>query len=257
MTGLWQPVLQLSGWGQEWAGAALLVFLRVGAVMAVMPGFGEQTVPMRVRLALTLAFAAVVLPAVGHRIEAADPLANGGAEIAIGLMLGLGLRLFVLALATAGAIAAQAASLSQLFAGAGAEPQPALGHLFTVAGLAIAMAAGLHVKAAALLILSYDLLPAGQMPPAPEAAEWGTGLVSDVFALAFSLAAPFVLASMVYNLALGVINRAMPQLMVAFIGAPALTAGGLVLLALAAAPALAHWLVALDRFLTLPLGGGG
>ena len=45
------------------------------------------------------------------------------------------------------------------------------------------------------------------------------------FALALSLAAPFVIASLLYNVALGVINKAMPQLMVAFVGAPAITCG--------------------------------
>ena len=54
------------------------------------------------------------------------------------------------------------------------------------------------------------------------------------FALAFSLAAPFVTAALLYNIALGVINRAMPQLSVTFIGAPALTAGGLLLILVAA-----------------------
>ena len=40
---------------------------------------------------------------------------------------------------------------------------------------------------------------------------------------------------------LGVINRAMPQLMVAFVGAPAITAAGLLLLALAAPILLDIW----------------
>ena len=48
--------------------------------------------------------------------------------------------------------------------------------------------------------------------------------------LAFTLAAPFVLVSVLYNLTLGVINRAMPQLMVVFVGAPVITGLGLAVL---------------------------
>ena len=70
--------------------------------------------------------------------------------------------------------------------------------------------------------------------PAADVAAWGTARVAQAFALGFSLAAPFVIAGFAYNLALGAINRAMPQLMVAFIGAPAITAGGLLILMLAA-----------------------
>ncbi|MFT4149096.1 MAG: flagellar biosynthetic protein FliR [Paracoccaceae bacterium] len=253
MRELLAPLAELSGQGEDWLWTAFLVFLRVGAVMALLPGFGEQVVPMRVRLAATVAFTAIVLPAVADGLGQGNPVLQAAGEVAAGLILGTGLRLLVLALQTAGAIAAQATSLAQLFAGAEAEPQPAIGHVLTVAGLALAMAAGLHVKVAALLVLSYQLLPAGQMPAAGEAAAWGTGAAGHCFALAFSLAAPFVLASTVYNLALGAINRAMPQLMVSFIGAPALTAGGLVLLVLAAPAALTIWRAALDSFLASPL----
>ena len=62
--------------------------------------------------------------------------------------------------------------------------------------------------------------------------QWGIDKVSGAFAMAFRLAAPFVIVSVLYNITLGVINRAMPQLMVAFVGAPVITAGGLALLAL-------------------------
>ncbi|MFN3936844.1 MAG: flagellar biosynthetic protein FliR, partial [Gemmobacter sp.] len=206
-----------------------LVFVRVGGVMALLPAFGEQTVPVRVRLALALAFSAVVTPAVFPLSHAQMPASLAAAilaEAATGLMLGAGFRLLVLALATAGAMAAQATSLAQLFGGTGTEPQAAISNLLVVSGLAIAAASGLHVRAAEGLILSYTLFPPGLAPPAADAAVWGLSHVSRAFALAFTLAMPFLAGSLIYNVALGVINRAMPQLMVAFIGAGPRPAGG-------------------------------
>ena len=44
----------------------------------------------------------------------------------------------------------------------------------------------------------------------------------------------------------------MPQLMVAFVGAPVITAGGLFLLCLSAPIILRVWLAALDSFITSP-----
>ena len=76
--------------------------------------------------------------------------------------------------------------------------------------------------------------PVGKMLAAPDLAEWGVLQVGRAFSLAFSLALPFVIAALLYNLALGIVNRAMPALAVSFIGAPALTLGGLILFALAA-----------------------
>ena len=247
---------QLVGSVQQLLQPATLVFLRVGAAMAVLPGFGEQAIPARIRLALALAFTAVVLPAVAHRHDAPGLLLPAAAEVSAGLLIGLSLRVMVLALSMAAAIAAQAASLSQLFASAGAEPQPALGTLLTLAALALAMQAGLHVKLAALFILSHDLLPAGRFPAAADVLAFGSGHVASAMALAFSLALPFTLAAILWNVALGAVNRALPQLMVAFIGAPALALGGLILTALCVPIMLAIWLAAFDARLVAPFSGG-
>lgn len=234
-----------------------IVLLRVGAAVAVLPAFGERMLPMRVRLAAALAFTLVVTPAVAGRIA---PLAAPGevvgffllTETAAGLALGLMLRLFVLALQTAGAIVAQTISLSQLFGGAAPEPQPVVANVLTMAALALAAAMGLHVRLAEYLILSYDMLPPGRLPEARELAAWGLGWVAASFALAFTLAAPFVIGSALYNVAIGAINRAMPSLMVSFIGAPAQVLGGIALLAVLLPVMLGLWWEAFSRALTLP-----
>lgn len=238
-----------------------VAFLRIGAAMALLPGFGEATVPARVKLSLALAFTAIVAPAVFAVIAprtgtAAALLACLATETLVGLALGLVLRLAVLALEIAGTIAAQSASLSQMF-GAGGEPMPAISHLLVVAGLALAMTAGLHARIAGVLILSYDILPPGAFPDAETIRGWSIAHVAHAFAIAFGLAAPFVIASAVYNVALGAINRAMPQLMVSFVGAPALTLGALALLAIAAPAALSLWLGMLDALLADPFGPPG
>ena len=113
--------------------------------------------------------------------------------------------------------------------------------LSVLAGLALAAMTGLHVRAAELLIFSYDLFPPGMLPEGRDLALWGVGRVSHAFALSFSLAAPFVIASVIYNLALGVINRAMPQLMVAFVGAPMMIGAGILLLAISIMGMLVIW----------------
>ncbi len=236
-----------------------LVFLRVGAMMALVPAFGERMVPLRLRLALSLAFSVVIAPAVAP--DVVGGLGNGtrtavfvAAEFCSGLALGIALRLFILSLQTAGAIAAQATSLSQLFGGASVEPQPAIAHLFVISALALATMAGLHVRLAELLILSYELFPPGRLPTPSDVAAWGVARIGEAFALAFVLSAPFVIASLVYNLALGAINRAMPQLMVAFVGAPAITLGTMVLLLLGTPLILAEWHRHLLEFITQPWG---
>ncbi len=253
MNALIAQLMQAAGVTQDWLWPAALVFLRVGAAMALMPAFGEQVVPQRVRLVLAVAFTAIVLPAVAGDMQPlpALPLA-AAAEVLAGLGLGIGLRLFVLALQTAAAIVAQTTSLSQLFAGATPEPQPAIGNLLTMASLALAVQAGLHVRAASLLVMSYDIWPAGRFPAAADLAHWGLERVVAATVLALSLAAPFVIGSVIYNVALGVINRAMPQMPVSLVGAPLMTGAALVLMALTTPLILALWLQGFNAFLANP-----
>lgn len=237
---------------QEALALGFAVLMRVGAAMAVLPAFGEQSVPMRLRLALAVAFTLIVAPAVAPAVAAAGPGTGLWlAEPVIGLCFGLSLRLMVMALQIAGTIAAQATSLAQMFAGT-AEPLPVIGQVLTVAGLAAAVTMGLHLAVAEALIATYSLFPPGILPPAGDLLAWGTGRIAGTFALAFGLAMPFTIAALIYNVALGVINRAMPQLMVAFVGAPALTLGGLLLLWLAAPVMLSAWLAALAAVLERP-----
>lgn len=234
------------------------VLLRVSAFVSVLPAFGERSVPTRVKMGLAIAFTAIVAPALGDRFAPLDFAAFARlavTEIIVGLLLGLMVRLFVLGLQTAGSIAAQATSLSQILGGAAVEPVPAMGFLLVMAGMTLAVMTGLHVRAAEYAILSYTLFPAGNLPNAADVARWGMGQVATVFALAFSLAAPFVIASLIYNLAMGAINRAMPQLMVAFVGAPVITFGGLFILFAATPLLLTIWVDAVNDFLANPLGG--
>lgn len=240
MTGLQEAIDWMEGSGLALFWSGFLCFLRIGAVMALLPAFGDQAVPARFRLVLTLGLTLAVAPTIA---EPAD-IRPGSmlAEAAIGLALGAGFRLFVVALQVAGAMAAQSTSLAQIFAGAGAEPQSAISSLLTMAALALAFSIGLHLRAVEALILSHQLLPQGRFPLATDMADWGLAQIRRCFALAFSLAAPFLIGGMLYNAALGAINKAMPTLMVAFVGAPALTLGGLVLLAICAPLMLAAWL---------------
>lgn len=239
-----------------WLG--FVVFLRVSAMMFVVPGFGERSVPSRVKLGLAGAFTLIIAPAVASSIPPA-PIALVAKivvlapEIVTGLFYGLMLRFFIFALQVAGSIAAQSTSLAQIFGGsAGADPQPAIGHLLVAAGLALAAMMGLHVQVAAYLLLSYEMIPPGIIISSELVARLGVAEVGNSFALGFQLSAPFVIASLIYNVILGVINRAMPQLLVSFVGAPAITAGGLFLMAVAVPIMLTIWFGVFSNFMMSP-----
>lgn len=241
--------------GSFWIG--LVVFLRVGAMMMAMPALGEQMIPARFKLFIALMMTTVVTPAVAPHLDLPEPTLNVflyaiATETIAGLFMGMMLRMFVMAIQVAGAMAAQSTSLSQILGSAGMDPLPAIGQILFMATLALLMTTGFHVKAAMFIMLSYEILPALEFPNPADVAEAGAMRVSKTVSLAFTLAAPFVILSVLYNLTLGVINKAMPQLMVAFVGAPVITFGAMAMLLVAAPLMLTVWFEAFEAFLVAP-----
>jgi len=254
-----EGLAQLLDMGEGALAGLALVFMRVGGIVALLPGFGEASVPLRIRLGIAIAFTMVVWPMLAEDLIAVDPgrpfLVLMLIEAGTGLLLGLSFRLLVMALQFAGSVAAQSTSLAHLLgASVTPDPLPALGNILVIGAITLAMISGLHVKAAIAMAGSYALLPLGAAPSGADVAAWGTARVADAFAFGFTLAAPFVIAAFVYNVALGAINKAMPQLMVAFVGAPAITAASILILLLAAPVILGVWNGRLDALLSAPLG---
>jgi flagellar biosynthetic protein FliR len=240
---------------------AVGVFTRIGAALFLVPGFGERAVPVRLRLGAALALAVllmpIIAPTVDHSPRHASALAHViMAEAMVGLAIGLSFRLLIIALQIAGSVAAQNLSISQMFGvGVAPEPEPTIATLLGLGGIVLALVAGLHVHLVAALAGLYRVLPFGLFPGSGELAEWTTARVAEVFSLGLSLALPFIAIGFAYNLALGALSRAMPQLLVALVGAPLLIGLGLTVLYLSLPEMLASWGVVLANVLADPLGG--
>ena len=232
--------------------AGVMIFFRTGTMISLVPLFGERVIPVRVKLSIALCFTIILIPMVDIPlipISFSTFIQLIFGEVCNGLFWGIMLRLFVLGLETAGSIAAQSLSLSQLFGGASADPLPAFGRIWVWGGLAFATILGLHTHLATYILGTYNLIPLGELISTEMVATEGIAQVADSFLMAFTLAAPMMVASVLYNLTLGFINRAMPQLMVSFVGAPAITAGGLILMLLTTPLVLSIWFEQMMIFL--------
>ena len=105
--------------GQVWA--LFIVFVRVGAAFAVLPGFAEAFVPARIRLLLAAAMTAVVAPTVAAGLPQlpVEPLAMAATiagEAVVGLFLGLVARLILMAAHVAGVVIGFQTALASAFA---------------------------------------------------------------------------------------------------------------------------------------------
>jgi flagellar biosynthetic protein FliR len=244
-----------------WAFALMLVVARVGAAMALLPGLGEASAPSVVRAGLACGIALLLLPAIAPLVPPvpeASVAAAGmvAAEVVTGLWLGWLARLVVLALPIAGQILSYLLGLSNVLqpdAELGAQAT-AVATLFEVAMPALVLGSGLYALPLAALAGSYTLIPPGALLPAGDGAATAVGAVSKAFALALQLAAPFVVASIVWTVAVGLLARLVPRLQVYFVTMPAQILGGLLLLAVSTAGLLSAWQTA-ARDLLAPLPG--
>ncbi len=237
----------LSGVATENIMLAAAIFTRMSALAFFLPGLGERAVSVRVRLTTAMAITLVISPILMDEfIPPASPshtVAMLAAEAISGALIGFSIRIAVFAIQTAGAIASQSLSLAQLFgSNFSFQPESPIANLLMFAAIVIAVSSGLHFQAVGIFVIFYEIIPVGVFPGGSETGEWAANRAAFAFSAAMSLALPFILLGFMYNLAIGAANRAMPQLMVAFVGIPAVTLAGMALLAMTAPMLLGIWL---------------
>jgi flagellar biosynthetic protein FliR len=205
----------------------MLVFARIGTMVMLLPGLGEMSVPVRVRLTVALILAAVLLPL--HRNAYVLDLKAFGPvvlmlveELVIGAVLGLTARLTISALQIAGSVVAQQLGLGFVTAVDPTQGQQGLilGNFLTMLGLTLVFAADLHHLVIAALNDSYTLFRPGELPIVGDVAALTTRTVANAFRIGIQLSAPFLVFGLLFNLGLGVLSRLMPQMQVFFVGMP-------------------------------------
>ncbi|MFQ3622206.1 MAG: flagellar biosynthetic protein FliR [Acetobacteraceae bacterium] len=239
-----------------WTFTFLLLVCRIGAALLLLPALGEQELPGQVKAALALALSALLWPVVEPALppppgDAARAVALVAGECAIGLWFGLLARTVALALPMAAQYLGLLLGLSTaaLFDPSFGAAGTALSRLMGLGGVVVLFATGLHVLPISALAGSYRVLPAGAGFPADGAVELLVTTAAASIALAFQLAGPFVLASVVFQLALGLLSRLVPQMQVYFVALPLQLFGGLALLGALTAGLVAVWTAAAQTLL--------
>ncbi len=236
----------------------LLVFMRVGTAMLLMPGIGDPYVPPRARLFLALMISLIVAPILGKTLpampeSAADLLVLLAGEILIGAFFGTIARLFIAALTTAGMVMAYMSSMANaLTTDPSASQQGSIaGSFLIVTAVLLIFTLDLHHAMLAAVIDSYQLFVPGQVPPVADFADMMSRIVARTFLLSFQIAAPFIAMGLIFFLGLGILGRLMPQMQVFFVAMPLQIAAGLAVLALVL-PAVLHWFIGAFQESLLP-----
>ncbi|MBN8919364.1 MAG: flagellar biosynthetic protein FliR, partial [Rhizobiales bacterium] len=149
--------------------AFILMFARIGTMVMLLPGLGETSVPVRLRLVAALALTAVLFPL--HRGDFAIDLGALGPlvlmlvkEMIVGAVLGISVRLALSALQVAGSIVAQQLGLGFVTAIDPTQGQQGalVGKLLVLLSMTLICATDLHHLMIAALYDSYRLFRPGE-----------------------------------------------------------------------------------------------
>ena len=218
----------------------LMAFARVGAAFAFIPGIGARTVPARARLIFAFWVAVVISPLAGplfppQPADAPSLLLFIGYEVTVGLFFGLFGQVMMAGLQTAGSIIAYLSSMANAFTAdplSGAQ-SAVTGNFLMQVGLVLLFATGMDHLMIQAVFESYSLFPPGGVLPVGDMSEFFANALNDSFIIAAQLSAPFLIVAICLQIALGLLNKLMPQLPVFFVAMPIQIALALLLLTLA------------------------
>jgi flagellar biosynthetic protein FliR len=235
-----------------------MVFARVGAMVMLLPGFGEPAIPARIRLGFALALAMALAPSLAAHVPRPADTGWGmagqvGLETIIGVIFGGAARMLMSALATAGQIAGTEIGIAfaQIADPTAAQSSGQIISVFlSVMGVALIFATGLDHMFLQGIAGSYDLLAPGARAPIGDAAQLAVNTTSASFRVGFQIAMPVIAAGMIFRVGLGVLARLIPQIQVFFVILPLQVMGGFAVLALGLSAGMLMWLDSLQSYST-------
>ncbi len=229
--------------------AFMLTFARVGTAIIIMPGLGDSFVSTRIRLHMALGISFVLFPIILPYIPSPIPptfalVAIIGTEVIIGLMIGTVARIFMTALDTAGMVVSSQSGLAsaQVFNPTLASQGSIMGAFLSMTGVVLIFATNMHHLLITGVVESYAMFPLGSALDTASMADLISRAVSASFILGIKLSIPFIVATLLIYVGMGVLTRLMPQVQVFLVVLPLQILLSIILLSLVAAALFYHWL---------------
>lgn len=238
---------------ETWLAAFIWPFARFLALLSTAPVFSDRAIPVRVKVCLAALLSVLVAPTLGPlpavNVGSGDGLWTLADQMLIGSSIGLTMRVVFAAVESAGEFAGLQMGLSfaQLIAPGSDGSTLALSRFLEIIATLVFLSVDGHLRMIATLAATFQTMPivAGQGGLLTVGKHWQ--LLADwgglIFWAGLMLSLPIVVALLIANLALGILNRAAPQIGVYQVGfAITLITGFLVLELILpnAAPFLTH-----------------
>ncbi|MDQ8171235.1 MAG: flagellar biosynthetic protein FliR [Gemmatimonadota bacterium] len=207
------------------ATAFVLTALRVGGLLLVAPAWSAKSFPMKLRTALLVIFAVLLIPSATANADLATLRVTPTtflSETVVGFVIGLAAAIVVAGAEFAGELMTTSIGLSgaAIFDPVNNTQGAILGAFMQMLAVTLLLMGGGHIIMLQAVAQSFVAMPLG----AP--IELGNGLLAvtkagtTIFASGMQFAAPVIAAILVTNIALAVLGRAAPQLQIMSVAFP-------------------------------------
>jgi flagellar biosynthetic protein FliR len=196
----------------------MLVFLRVGAFLLVLPFFSVANFPVTMRVALSALIALLLAPLLPPfplaKMDFISLLNVMLQELTVGLLLGFIARMVFYAVDIAGNIIAtqMGLNLATLFDPASAQTEQAPASMLFFLATVVMLTLDLHHWMLVGFVRTYSVLPMGGMHLNSALFETVVEQTGRVFVVALQISAPVIAVSFVVTLIFAVLSRAVPQM---------------------------------------------
>ncbi len=220
-----------------WIVTLLLVVARVGGIMLIAPIVSESVVPVKVRVVLSVAIGLAVMGRLVQPMTLPLDLLGlalaGAGELAVGAAIGYAARLLFVGVELGAMHVSQqmGVGLAEVYDEQADDSSGAVRRLFMMLSLVLFLAIGGHRQLIAAVMRTFDTLPLGGFVAGQTLLGVLLVLLDACFALALKVAAPVLIALLLATVALGLLQRTVPQMHVFSTGFPIRAMLGLVVLA--------------------------
>ena len=238
--------------------AFLLIFMRIGIALMIMPGIGETFVPATVRLLFALGISFVLAPVMGQSLPAMPSssvamLSLLFTEALVGFFIGTVMRILVGSLDTAGMMVSIQSGFNNamIFSPIMQTQGSIVGALYSTFGVVMIMASPLHIFLLRAVVESYQVFPAtGHMLDTGSMSLVIAHTVNAAFKIGIQMSLPFIIVGTLVQFGFGLLGRLMPQVQVFFLALPAQILLSLITLSMVFSAGVLYWMNSYQNIIT-------
>lgn len=226
----------------ELAEAFVLVLIRIGAMIMMVPAFGDATVPASVKWGLSILITLLLFPIVKAGIPPTGDLGfvslvlGIAGELLIGIVIGLSARMMFAGIQLAGEMVGfqMGFSVASVIDPASSDQVSVIAEFQYLLSLLLFMTVNAHHVFISAIAESYQVVPPLSVHLSGPLLQALVSLSKDIFVIAVKISAPVMAVLLFTNVAMGLVARTVPQMNIFIVSFPLQIAVGLLFIGIAA-----------------------